>query len=82
MGDAEDRVEEQDVIEDEARDDARADRYDDTAIREMLSNVLEKLDSLAEGMKALFVSSPAKVTVEDEEDEEDEVSYSLDDLDL
>lgn len=76
----EERIEEQDVIEDEARDDARADRYDNSEIRGMLETVLERLGELADGMKALFVASPAPAV--DEESEEDAESYSLEDLDL
>lgn len=73
------KLEEQEAIESEARDDARDEKYDDNEIKDMLGNILEKLDALADGMKAMFVSSPAPAEDESEEDEE---SYSLEDLEL
>ena len=76
----EERIEEQDVVEDEARDDARADRYDDSEIKSMLSDVLSRLESISDGMKALFVKAPA-AAVEELDDVEEE-NYSLDDLEL
>ena len=76
----EERIEEQDVVEDEARDDARADRYEDSEIRAMLSDVLARLESISDGMKALFVKAPA-AAVEELDDVEEE-NYSLDDLEL
>ena len=74
----EEKNEEMEALESEARDDARADRYDDSEIKAMISSVLEKLDSLADGMKALFVSSP----VAEVEETEDEESYSIEDLEF
>ena len=74
----EEKNEEMEALESEARDDARADRYDDSEIRGMLSSVLEKLDSIADGMKALFVTSP----VAEVEETEDEESYSIEDLEF
>lgn len=77
----EERIEEQAVVEDEARDDARANRYDDSEIKGMLSDVLARLESISDGMKALFVKAPASAAVEELEDVEEE-NYSLDDLEL
>ena len=74
----EEKAEMMEELESESRDDARDAKYDDSEIKEMISSVLAKLDTLSDGIKALFVSSPAPI----EEPEEDEESYSIEDLEF
>ncbi len=74
----EEKNEEMEALESESRDDARDAKYDDTELKEMISSVLAKLDVLSDGIKALFVSAPAVV----EEDADDEESYAIEDLEF